>query len=311
MAELSEHQEALQALLKVEPSEVTDLLAELEFYNGNSPSEFERSIPVDCYYVRFQNGLPRVSHLASKLCDHIVHFCLNRDRLDEFSSVDIRQLYLQAKRKFANPRDGRTGEPGELLLYFLLEGQLNVPKVFTKMSLKTNNQMHVHGSDGVHLGITEKGLILYFGESKLYGSCSRAVADAVDSVESFVSPPSKDTNYTQEDFEINVLSNHLDIPEGALREQVLDALDPYSQIRSSLSYVYACFIGFDLAELNERCETSTFTKLYADRVRRCYQAVQRRVINNPSLASLSWHFFFIPFGSVEEFRKAFLKELNE
>jgi hypothetical protein len=299
--------EDISALLNVTTEDVTGLLEEL---NPSDCSNTEK-ISITFHYMRFQNNRPRERHLVSKLCDLIVSYCLNRDKYQDARVADYRRLYLRAKEKFAHPKDSKTGEPGELITFFLLEGYLHVPKIFSKMSLKTNPQMHFHGSDGVHLGVDSSFLTLYFGESKVYQSRSSAIADALKSVTEFVGTPNSLTNQTQEEFEINVLSDNLDIPEGDLRERVLDALDPYDQTRSELQYTYACFIGFDLDQLSDPCEKDEFVSIYEDEAKRCYNSVKSRIEQDPILKDLTWHFFFIPFASVEDFRENFLEELEK
>jgi len=218
---------------------------------------------------------------------------------------------LEAKEKFVQPKNGKTGEPGELIIFFLLEGYLRAPKIFSKMSLKTHPQMHVHGADGVHLSIDDPYVILYFGESKVYKSHTSAISDALRSVKEFVSPSSSVTGNTQADFEIRVLSNNLDIPPGSLRKFVLKVLDPYSEERSYLRSVHACFIGFDLDELAERCSETEFKAAYEKKAKSCYEHVVKKIAQDPVLQPLNWHFFFIPFESVDEFRNRFLQELKK
>lgn len=296
----------LEALLSVDPKEVSGLLKEFRPKKCLVHSD----VCIHFHYIRFQQNTPRLNHFINKLCDHIVSFCLKRDKLQNVKPSQYRQLYKEAKLKFAQPTGGKTGEPGELILFFLLEGFVRVPKIFSKMSLKTNNQMHIHGSDGVHLGINGQNLILYFGESKLYSVHTTAISDALASVKDFVSTLSNSSIDTQDEFEINILSDHLDIPQGTLRERVMDALDPYSAERDNLKYMHTCFIGFDLNELTGQCSMTDFNAAYEKRAKSCYQKVAKTINNDPILRSLSWQFFFIPFASVKDFRNKFLNELN-
>ena len=275
--------------------------------------------PKDCFnqdnvnftfhYVRFQNNEPRTKDFINKLLDHIVSYCLNRDKYQNISPQDVRKLWYEAKQKFASPKDGKTGEPGELVTFFLLEGILNAPKIFSKMSLKTNRQMHIHGSDGVHLRVNGDDIVLFFGESKLYQVHTTAISDALSSVKDFVSSNNSSSN-NQQDFEIQVLSDHLDLPEGETRELILKVLDPYSKERSNLQYVYTCFIGFDINELKANCKPENFELVYNSKAKSCYENVLKKIEADAVLKKLSWQFFFIPFGSVVDFRNEFLSRLE-
>jgi len=53
-----------------------------------------------------------------------------------------------------------------------------------QMDLKTNSQMHVHGADGLHVGVdTEaKRLVLYWGESKIYANATDAIRKCLSSL---------------------------------------------------------------------------------------------------------------------------------
>lgn len=296
----------LHTLLKVKPEEVSGLLEE---FNPNG-CVLTENLSIVFHFVRFEDSSPRTRHFVSKLCDHIVHYCLNREKNDQIESCQIRQLYLEAKEKFTQPKNGKTGEVGELILYFLLEGYLRVPKVFSKMSLKTNAQMHIHGSDGVHLGINDSNFILYFGESKVYKNYSSAINDALNSVRAFMTETSEDQGCLHKDFEIKILSNNLDIPPGSLRESVLQVLDPYSKERSKLKIVHACFIGYEVEDLLDSYSENELINAYKKRSRSCYEHLVNKLTENPELKSLRWHFFFIPFVSVNNFRSEFLKELK-
>ena len=57
----------------------------------------------------------------------------------------------------------RTGEAGEVLLFFLVEAILEAPQIVAKMELKTNHKDEVKGSDGIHARWNEKlGLVDFF-----------------------------------------------------------------------------------------------------------------------------------------------------
>jgi hypothetical protein len=296
----------LSSLLSVDISEVSGLLKEF----GPVARVKCDGICIHFHYIRFQNNTPRINPFINKLCNHIVNFCLKRDKLKNVKTSQYRQLYKEAKLKFAQPKGAKTGEPGELILFFLLEGYARVPKIFSKMSLKTNNQMHVHGSDGVHLGINGQKLVLHFGESKLYSVHTTGISEALSSVKDFVGTLGGSSIDTQDEFEISVLTDNLDIPPGPLRNRVMDALDPYSAARDDLEYIHSCFIGFDLGELTDSCNIEDFEIAYEKKAESCYQNVLDKINKDPVLRSLSWQFFFIPFGSVDSFRKKFIDELN-
>jgi hypothetical protein len=292
-------------LLQVKPNDVFGILDEYSPPTDPSGNDLFFSF----LFIRFQNDISRIENFIHQLRRQIVPFCLNKDKITNIEASDVCDLWREAKSKFANPVDNKTGEPGELIIFFLLEGYLRAPKIFTKMNLKTNSQMHVHGSDGVHLRLENQELILIFGESKVYANYKSGIDEAISSIKKFINNKNPQTGETQQEFEINIITNHLDIPDGPLRERVLNTLNPYHQERDNLRYSYSCFIGFDLEEIKTKCEQQTFQSLYGQKAENCLNEVRTQITSDPALNSLSWHFFFIPFGSVGDFRANFLQSL--
>ena len=197
----------LNTLLTVKEKDINGVLKEFNPVNCTT----SKDLNIQFHYIRFQDELPRTMDFIGQLRNFIPPYCLKREKLQNITPSRITQLYLEAKAKFV--KTNTTGEPGELIVYFLLEGYLKLPKILSKMSLKTNSQMHVHGADGVHLGFEGQDAVLHFGESKLHSTYSSAISTALASVKEFVSPTKRNGFQTQKDFEINILTDEIDIPE--------------------------------------------------------------------------------------------------
>ena len=106
---------------------------------------------------------------ASDLRSILDGFVLNKKTIKKYiEEENYMELSLQARNKFRDVYVNN-GELGELILYTFLEGNLRAPKILSKMSLKTSNNMFVNGADGVHLlKISESNYHLIFGEAKMY-----------------------------------------------------------------------------------------------------------------------------------------------
>jgi len=147
-----------------------------------------------CHFVRIDpQGNARVPALINMLTDQIVDYCIPRSRIEEAqghlertgSTDKILQLQREATSLFTKIKT--TGEGGELLLYALLEIALGLPQILCKMSLKTSQQMHYHGVDGVHARALEDGkLAVYWGEAKLYADVNAAIDAAMTSLAPFL-----------------------------------------------------------------------------------------------------------------------------
>lgn len=118
-------------------------------------------INVRCSYIAFRDGLPTFDDFIEVIADHIIPFCLPRREIREAQALIARakddhveagrimtRLSEKARSLFIKAKQGshRSGEAGEIVLYLLTEWLLHVPQVVSKMYLKTNTQMPVHGT---------------------------------------------------------------------------------------------------------------------------------------------------------------------
>ncbi len=144
-----------------------------------------------CYFIALDgNERPRVNDFAKFIGNHIIDFSIPRvevtralnEGIRTKSAAPVESLNAKARNLFA--RLPKSGEGGEVLLSILAETLLRLPQLFTKMVLKTNPEMHVHGSDGIHVGVNEESgnLAIYWGESKLYKDATAAVKECFSSL---------------------------------------------------------------------------------------------------------------------------------
>ncbi|MEG8049358.1 DUF1837 domain-containing protein [Sphingomonas aurantiaca] len=120
---------------------------------------------------------------------------------------------------------------------------MKAPLLVSKMSLKTNANMNVHGRDGIHLRYSPElnGLVLHLGESKLYKGLAAAVDDALDSILDYLD------NRTVRRREIDIVNGNMDlsgIPAEA-EAHLRATLNPYASPPHPIHRVHSCFIGFD------------------------------------------------------------------
>ena len=166
----------------------------------------------------------------------------------------------------ANQTTNRNGEAGELLLYLLTEWILGAPQLIAKMALKTNPNMPVHGADGVHVRYREsdKKLLLYWGESKLYADVGEAITAAAKSISEALKPQKLQ-------HEINLVQQNIDFsglkPEE--KEALLRYLNPFEESYNERHDVTTCLVGFDfdgfakVAKVNADKAEAQFTSLAA------------------------------------------------
>jgi uncharacterized protein DUF1837 len=107
------------------------------------------------HFVRTDaSGEPRIRELARMLAGYITMFCYDATKRRDLDPVELNQLFMQARDLFR--KAPRSGQVGELLIWFFLEAVLRVPQAYRKMTVTTNPQDERKGSDGVHFGCSSK-----------------------------------------------------------------------------------------------------------------------------------------------------------
>lgn len=162
-------------------------------------------------HVRFREEKPDVEKLANYLWRCAQNYSLSRRRREELRaqmaeappgdlslvalvSSAVRDAFLEFNK--AHPH--RSSEVGELLAYCIAVEQLGATQLLAKMALKTNNNMPVHGLDGIHGKVEDGWLTLFFLESKLSSSANSGAKEFAESVAGF----SNDTKQYQREYQL-------------------------------------------------------------------------------------------------------------
>lgn len=137
--------------------------------------------------LRIENGAFILDRLYTEISNLSLCYALPREEVksilnDKNMAANIMEATNRVKSMFQKPND-TNGEGGELLLYALLEAVTGAPKLLTKMPLKTNSELPVFGSDGVHLlKIGDNKYQLIFCESKMYSDLNSGISAAFKSL---------------------------------------------------------------------------------------------------------------------------------
>jgi len=273
---------------------------------------------VHCHYVKVDgNKAPRVAGLAERLARELIIYSIPRSDIEAAKAADAAQdtkhtvaLYRKANQLFTDLKT--TGEGGELLLYLMAETYLQLPQLFCKMPLKTSSHMHFHGADGIH-GTYDPGtemLAVYWGESKLYANASSAIDKCFKSLAPIVLPDGSSTSPQSRDLQL--LKDNLDLANPELEAAILDFLDPDNPKFNQLNYRGVALVGFNTKSYmpgkSPLVEADIATAL-SKSVKSWHGSTTRHIGKN-NLTDITIELFCIPFPSVSEFRKAFLKELG-
>lgn len=281
-------------------------------------------ISVRSNYPAFQDGEPSIDQFVDLLTDHIISFCLPRSEIMEarnavlatgdliLASRKMQSLSDRARQLFIRAKKGssRSGEAGEILLYILNEWILKAPQIVSKMYLKTNSNMPVHGTDGIHLHYDEQlhKLIVYWGESKVHETLSSALSAALSSISDFV------TN-SHEKREIELISSHPDLTgftdEG--KKALLRYFDPYDAASQDRVSVFSCLLVF---ESNFKAISSDDAKIEAEFIDLLNKTTNEFItsiaakVTAQGLNVRRFCFFLLPVPSVQDFRDKFQAKIG-
>lgn len=259
------------------------------------------------------NGVPATDSLAEIMADAAVDFCMPRAKAAQAyadyektgSTEAIIRLDKQTRNLFVESES--SGEAGELLLFLLLERVLQRPQLISKMALKTNPQVHVHGSDGIHADLTDNGVLdLYWGESKLYHSSSDAFKDCIESIAPYLLPDGRDRRKQ----DLLLVRDHLNVSQPELVSYLLEYFDETNPKTLKVRWNGVCLVGFDLdnypniAALDE-AEKEDLSKM----VRRWHNTIGSRV-NEFKIIAVNIDLFCIPMPSVADLRIHVLKQMG-
>jgi len=268
-------------------------------------------------YIQFDpNGEPKIQLLIDTLVSYFTHYCFSAQKRNIDNSLppseqerQRNKLQIEARklfRKWVTNSGSKSGEAGEMILWFLLEAVLGAPQIVAKMDLKTNPSLESFGSDGIHIKIIEDLLNIYFGEAKLYNDIRRALDSIFKSIESFHS----NGLYKHEYSMVTTHYKHLKENE---QKKVFDYITGRLDAQE-VKINHACLVGYDWNEY-QKLDTedrkyflSNFEKLYSDDTERLTRLIQTR-FDSFSKKYLHFEVFFLPFKSVQEFRDKFNEEL--
>jgi hypothetical protein len=288
----------LLKLLRATPSELDAFLAAVindEAIDGTKAT-------IRCYALCLDGAsLPRQADLARHLVERLIDFAIPRSEItkaqkeSERSGTTAPMFRLARKASSLFTSSATTGEPGELLLYHLAETFLRATQVLCKLPLKTNNEMHVHGVDGMHVryDATTKTLNLYWGESKLKTSFSSALEDAMNDLKPYLCG---DTHKTRER-DLELVRDNIDFGNEAMENAFLEYLDPKSPKNNATVHRGMSLVGFDYEHYPKApnaIDRDKVAELVKDSFKKWKTAVRKRVVDAKPLDAIDLDVFLVP-----------------
>ena len=273
-----------------------------------------------CYTVTVDaNGRVGVSELVEAMVDAAVAYAIPRDVINKAFEEQARtgtpdgqsRLVREAHRVFTDIAN--TGEGGELLLFLFGERVLKLPQVLCKMSLKSANKMHYNGSDGVHADLEpDTGVLrLWWGESKVFGDVTAAVTKCFKSLTPFLRDSNDPDAARQRD--MLLLRDYIKLDDPDLENALRCYFDRGNPLSRKVRYCGLALVGFD-------CDAypAGDARAVAAEVERTVRAagegwrghIDKR-IREEKIEAFDLHVICVPFPSVDDFRRRFLRALGQ
>jgi hypothetical protein len=240
------------------------------------------------------------------LVRYITMYCFEALRRKDLDPVEQNALFMEARDLFR--KAGKSGQAGEMLIYFLLEAVLKAPQALRKMPLSTNPKEERKGSDGVHIKWNSdlQILDLFFAEAKIWATFSTALDDVFASVKKFHEGGMKQ-------HELNLLTNHFTALDDDTQEKILSYIDGENAPNTRVTH--AALVGFDWEEYKalDDARRKQFVAEFESRYKSWAAATVPKVSSKLSkfeYKNLRFEFFFIPFKDVQKFRDWFEEALR-
>lgn len=294
----------LHALLEVDKKDYSSLFStvEHEITCGEVPAASVR-----LHFIRHDaGGLVPMGKVVDTLISYITHFCFTSERRADLNEQARNRAFVEAKRLFRT--SPTTGQPGELLVYFLIEAVLQAPQVLKKMLITTNPNDERKGSDGVHIRWAgeEDILEVIFAEAKLHKNFDAALTDAFSSMTTF-------HNSATKSLEINYFLNAFSLLTPEQQKVITSYVE--GENKGKCQEVHVCLIGHTWEEYE--CLKTAEKKKFLEEFEERYLTWAREEMKPKLHAALAafthshlrFEFFFLPFTSVDNFRQLFLENL--
>jgi hypothetical protein len=269
--------------------------------------EIDTKIKGKFFLIKYEHDANREEQFVRFLLNNMENYALTEEERQELKyHLSIVQT---AFRRFV--KNSKTGEFGEMILFFILEVYENAMQIVNKMAIKTSGQIHYHGADSIHFGLNGQVQVLYLGESKTSErDFMAALTDAIKSITTF---------YTEEKdkFEVDLISGNLskDMPS-EIREAIKKYLDPEQQDKSNCCQTHAVFLGFEEAYLLEmeklHCGEELIKKVtdkYKERINQYVRSIEQKIAAS-DISDKRFYFFILPFKDLKKSKGQFSSEIN-
>lgn len=172
---------------------------------------------------------------VSFLEDKFMYFAMSEQEIAEYD-----RPHHEAQKLSDYKDDAKMdGKWGELILFTLVEGVLDIPMMSHKLGWKQNPTDQVKGSDGLFFGNYQGSPTLAVGEAKMYTSLEGGIEEALDSTDRFHGKDSKLRN----EHELTVAMGN---PSDNLSKEKIELLSSlFTSDSQDYQTLHPIFVGYE------------------------------------------------------------------
>lgn len=286
-------------------------------FNKVSEEEFD---VINKNYIRMfmlntENKLFNYDELYDYILPNVAKYVFSRKKFSEIENNPSKQMTiileaLSHLRPVNSEADkGAGGELGEILLYLFLEQDLQAPKLFSKVELKTSAKDYVKGSDGIHFkfrinGEGKKILQLVIGEAKIKNDLKDGIMEAFESINRYLSENIQDRNL----LDTHLMEQLVDKDEADLIKEYITSIP-----RKKKETVFGIFIGYSIEYKGSAATNDEYDRRVIEENIKQILAVKNHIIdaiNNYHVSNYEFNFYFLPFHNAARDRKVIMKSLT-
>lgn len=286
-------------------------------FNKVSEEEFD---VINKNYIRMfmlntENKLFNYDELYDYILPNVAKYVFSRKKFSEIENNPSKQMTiileaLSHLRPVNSEADkGAGGELGEILLYLFLEQDLQAPKLFSKVELKTSAKDYVKGSDGIHFkfrinGEGKKILQLVIGEAKIKNDLKDGIKEAFESITRYLSENIQDRNL----LDTHLMEQIVDKDEADLIKEYITSIP-----RKKKETVFGIFIGYSIEYKGTAATNDEYDRRVIEENIKQVLAVKNHIIdaiNNYHVSNYEFNFYFLPFHNAARDRKVIMKSLT-
>jgi len=201
----------------------------------------ENKIKATSFIVSPSYGTLDYDGFVSFLQNKFMFFALSEDDIEESD-----RPHLEAQQLSDYKDDAKMdGKWGELILFTMVEGFLDIPMMSHKLGWKQNPTDQVKGSDGLFFGKYEGSPTLGIGEAKMYTELDGGIKEALDSTNRFHGEDSQLRNR----HELTVAMGN---PSDNLSKEKIELLSSlFTGESQDYQMLHPIFVGYEDEELEE------------------------------------------------------------